>query len=196
LSGVQRLGCSSAPLSPKEAESVLDLSTATKKRKVENFSTSDSFTVRKLMRTEAECQGGRVTPEQTVTSPLTVCTDKNNNTKNCRNRPLPVDQGEPPVNKVIKDINGNHIAPLGDVLVESTTDLVDVSSWDTDQVVRFVSKVPGCQEYAEDFREHRIDGATLPHLSEDHLLNQIKMKLGPAIRLRLAITKLHSTCKD
>ena len=40
------------------------------------------------------------------------------------------------------------------------------------------------------FREHRIDGATLPHLSEGHLINFVKMKLGPAIRLRLAIQRL------
>ena len=40
------------------------------------------------------------------------------------------------------------------------------------------------------FREHKIDGTTLPHLSEEHLLNFVKMKLGPAIRLRLAIARL------
>ena len=37
------------------------------------------------------------------------------------------------------------------------------------------------------FREHMIDGSTLPHLSEDHLLKFVSMKLGPAIRLKMAV---------
>ncbi|ELT97634.1 hypothetical protein CAPTEDRAFT_226340 [Capitella teleta] len=66
----------------------------------------------------------------------------------------------------------------------------ELSSWSVDRVADFVSTVPGCQAYAQDFREQQIDGTSLPHLSEEHLLNCVRMKLGPAIRLRLAISRL------
>jgi len=37
------------------------------------------------------------------------------------------------------------------------------------------------------FVREQIDGVALVHVTEDHLLNVIKMRLGPMLRLRIAV---------
>ncbi|CAK9812928.1 Sterile alpha motif domain-containing protein 11 [Anthophora plagiata] len=44
------------------------------------------------------------------------------------------------------------------------------------------------------FREHRIDGAALPLLSEDHLTGPMGMKLGPALKLRALLARKLGAC--
>lgn len=39
------------------------------------------------------------------------------------------------------------------------------------------------------FREQAIDGETLPLLTEDHLLNNMGLKLGPALKIRSQVMK-------
>uniref|UniRef100_A0A1B0A0M8 SAM domain-containing protein n=1 Tax=Glossina pallidipes TaxID=7398 RepID=A0A1B0A0M8_GLOPL len=39
------------------------------------------------------------------------------------------------------------------------------------------------------FRDQCIDGSGLPLLTEDHLVNSLGMKLGPALKLRSALAK-------
>ena len=39
------------------------------------------------------------------------------------------------------------------------------------------------------FREHNIDGSSLPLLTEDHLTLRLGMKLGPALKLKSIISK-------
>jgi len=34
------------------------------------------------------------------------------------------------------------------------------------------------------FKDHMIDGETLPLLSEEHLLDTLGLKLGPALKVR------------
>ncbi|CAK9827438.1 Sterile alpha motif domain-containing protein 11 [Anthophora retusa] len=46
----------------------------------------------------------------------------------------------------------------------------------------------------ENFREHRIDGAALPLLSEDHLTGPMGMKLGPALKLRALLARKLGAC--
>lgn len=41
----------------------------------------------------------------------------------------------------------------------------------------------------QSFREQCIDGAGLPLLTEDHLMNSLGMKLGPALKLRSVLSK-------
>uniref|UniRef100_A0A1A9WM87 SAM domain-containing protein n=1 Tax=Glossina brevipalpis TaxID=37001 RepID=A0A1A9WM87_9MUSC len=41
----------------------------------------------------------------------------------------------------------------------------------------------------EHFRDQCIDGSGLPLLTEDHLVNSLGMKLGPALKLRSALAK-------
>lgn len=46
------------------------------------------------------------------------------------------------------------------------------------------------------FVREKIDGICLPHVTEDHLLNVFKMRLGPTIRLRLVIESLTHGVRD
>lgn len=43
--------------------------------------------------------------------------------------------------------------------------------------------------FLQSFREQCIDGAGLPLLTEDHLMNSLGMKLGPALKLRSVLSK-------
>ncbi|MBN3314423.1 SAM11 protein, partial [Atractosteus spatula] len=60
----------------------------------------------------------------------------------------------------------------------------DISKWTVDDVCSFVSSLSGCSEYTQVFREQAIDGETLPLLTEEHLLNNMGLKLGPALKIR------------
>lgn len=40
------------------------------------------------------------------------------------------------------------------------------------------------------FREQGIDGETLPLLTEEHLLNTMGLKLGPALKIRAQVSVL------
>lgn len=43
--------------------------------------------------------------------------------------------------------------------------------------------------FLQNFREQSIDGSGLPMLTEDHLMNSLGMKLGPALKLRSVLAK-------
>lgn len=51
------------------------------------------------------------------------------------------------------------------------------------EVVEFIENLPGCQDYAEDFRIQEIDGQALMLLKADHLMTAMGMKLGPALKI-------------
>lgn len=44
------------------------------------------------------------------------------------------------------------------------------------------------------FREHSIDGSTLPLLTEEHLMSTMNMKLGPALKLRSVLASKIGHC--
>lgn len=44
------------------------------------------------------------------------------------------------------------------------------------------------------FKEHMIDGETLPLLSEEHLLDTMGLKLGPALKIRSQVRQ-HGSVK-
>ncbi|XP_061940076.1 uncharacterized protein LOC108003973 isoform X3 [Apis cerana] len=69
-----------------------------------------------------------------------------------------------------------------------------VNRWTIEDVVNYVSSIDICAEYAQNFREHRIDGAALPLLSEDHLTGPMGMKLGPALKLRALLARKLGAC--
>lgn len=46
----------------------------------------------------------------------------------------------------------------------------------------------------QNFQEHRIDGSSLPLLSEDHLTGPMGMKLGPALKLRAMLARKLGAC--
>ncbi|XP_076258145.1 SAM-motif ubiquitously expressed punctatedly localized protein isoform X2 [Rhynchophorus ferrugineus] len=70
----------------------------------------------------------------------------------------------------------------------------DISSWSVDDVANFVGGIDICAEYAQNFRDQRIDGSGLPLLTEEHLTNTIGMKLGPALKLRSILAKKLGSC--
>uniref|UniRef100_A0A8C9NRE6 Sterile alpha motif domain containing 11 n=1 Tax=Serinus canaria TaxID=9135 RepID=A0A8C9NRE6_SERCA len=67
---------------------------------------------------------------------------------------------------------------------EESPALEDISKWTVEDVCSFVSSLSGCTEYTQVFREQAIDGETLPLLTEEHLLNNMGLKLGPALKIR------------
>lgn len=70
----------------------------------------------------------------------------------------------------------------------------ELSHWTVEDVVKFVTSIDSCSEYVEKFREQSIDGASLQLLSEEHLTVYLGMKLGPALKLRSAVSRLTGNC--
>ncbi|RWS24085.1 polyhomeotic-like protein 2, partial [Leptotrombidium deliense] len=62
--------------------------------------------------------------------------------------------------------------------------------WSVQDVFDFVRNLPGCQEYADEFRSQEIDGQALMLLKEDHLMSAMNMKLGPALKICSKINAL------
>ncbi|XP_072385808.1 uncharacterized protein Samuel isoform X2 [Diabrotica undecimpunctata] len=70
----------------------------------------------------------------------------------------------------------------------------DISNWSVDDVCNFISSIDICAEYTQTFRDERIDGSGLPLLTEEHLTNNMHMKLGPALKLRSILAKKLGSC--
>ncbi|XP_075856673.1 sterile alpha motif domain-containing protein 7 [Microcebus murinus] len=60
----------------------------------------------------------------------------------------------------------------------------DIQKWTVDDVHSFISGLPGCSDYAQVFKDHAIDGETLPLLTEEHLRGTMGLKLGPALKIQ------------
>ncbi|XP_041480687.1 uncharacterized protein LOC121428159 [Lytechinus variegatus] len=65
----------------------------------------------------------------------------------------------------------------------------DITSWSISDVSHFVQSLKGCEDYCQVFREQAIDGEILPVLTEDHLLHNMGLKLGPALKIRLHVAR-------
>lgn len=59
-----------------------------------------------------------------------------------------------------------------------------------EDVYDFVRHLDGCKEYAEEFKSQEIDGQALLLLKEKHLMNEMKMRLGPALKICSKINAL------
>lgn len=79
---------------------------------------------------------------------------------------------------------------MGGLYNDETTAPEDVNKWTVEDVCNFVGGLSGCGEYARVFREQGIDGETLPLLTEEHLLNTMGLKLGPALKIRAQVSVL------
>ncbi|XP_077293099.1 uncharacterized protein LOC143916081 isoform X2 [Arctopsyche grandis] len=64
---------------------------------------------------------------------------------------------------------------------------LEVATWTVDDVCKFVESIDICAEYSPMFREQRIDGSGLPLLTEDHLTGLLRMKLGPALKMKATL---------
>lgn len=62
--------------------------------------------------------------------------------------------------------------------------------WTVQEVVDFIHGLPGCADYADEFRSQEIDGQALLLLKEDHLMTAMSMKLGPALKICACIKSL------
>uniref|UniRef100_A0A672K4X2 Sterile alpha motif domain containing 11 n=1 Tax=Sinocyclocheilus grahami TaxID=75366 RepID=A0A672K4X2_SINGR len=84
-----------------------------------------------------------------------------------------------------------HTGAMGGLFVdgEEAGAAEDISKWSVEEVCSFISSLAGCGEYTQVFREQVIDGETLPLLTEDHLLNNMGLKLGPALKIRSQVAR-------
>lgn len=57
--------------------------------------------------------------------------------------------------------------------------------------VAYLSCLKSCDLAVQTFKDHMIDGETLPLLSEEHLLDTMGLKLGPALKIR---SQVRNTC--
>lgn len=73
---------------------------------------------------------------------------------------------------------------------EGTTVPMSVSKWSVNDVCNYVESLPDAKHFAKDFRENEIDGSALLLLKEDHLIQTLNIKLGPALKLCSHIKKL------
>ncbi|PKU34009.1 sterile alpha motif domain-containing protein 7 [Limosa lapponica baueri] len=72
---------------------------------------------------------------------------------------------------------------------EDMSSIEDIRKWTVDDVYNFISSLPGCSDYAQIFKDHAIDGETLPLLTEEHLLDTMGLKLGPALKIRSQVSR-------
>uniref|UniRef100_M3Z081 Sterile alpha motif domain containing 7 n=1 Tax=Mustela putorius furo TaxID=9669 RepID=M3Z081_MUSPF len=82
---------------------------------------------------------------------------------------------------------GNFISPRAHPLAtigENVSLDEDIQKWTVDDVYNFISGLPGCSDYAQVFKDHAIDGETLPLLTEEHLRSTLGLKLGPALKIQ------------
>uniref|UniRef100_A0A0K8UFS3 Sterile alpha motif domain-containing protein 11 n=2 Tax=Bactrocera latifrons TaxID=174628 RepID=A0A0K8UFS3_BACLA len=79
--------------------------------------------------------------------------------------------------------------PCNTAILKCQAESVEIAQWTVDDVCAFVGDIDICADYVQHFRDQCIDGSGLPLLTEDHLLNSLGMKLGPALKLRSKLAK-------
>ncbi|RXM28228.1 Sterile alpha motif domain-containing protein 7 [Acipenser ruthenus] len=88
---------------------------------------------------------------------------------------------------------GNGLLPPGAHSVfhngDEMSSVEDIRKWTVEDVYSFINSIPGCSEYAQTFKDHIIDGETLPLLTEEHLLDTLGLKLGPALKIRSQVSQ-------
>ncbi|XP_034296188.1 sterile alpha motif domain-containing protein 7 [Pantherophis guttatus] len=72
---------------------------------------------------------------------------------------------------------------------EEISSAEDIRKWTVEDVYSFINSLPGCSEYAQVFKDHVIDGETLPLLTEEHLLDMMGLKLGPALKIQSQVSQ-------
>ena len=72
----------------------------------------------------------------------------------------------------------------------------NVLDWTVDEVCQFVSSLTGSSDIAHAFREEHIDGHSLVLMQEDHLLNRMSIRLGPALKIIAQVKKLTENLEE
>ncbi|XP_003503547.1 sterile alpha motif domain-containing protein 7 [Cricetulus griseus] len=75
------------------------------------------------------------------------------------------------------------------VALRENHSLADIQKWTVDDVHNFIRSLPGCSDYAQVFKDHAIDGETLPLLTEQHLRGTMGLKLGPALKIQSQVSQ-------
>ncbi|XP_035279271.1 polyhomeotic-like protein 3 isoform X3 [Anguilla anguilla] len=83
--------------------------------------------------------------------------------------------------------------PLGGVPSSPSTTPPNPTLWTVQEVWSFIYSLPGCQDIAEEFRSQEIDGQALLLLTEEHLMNAMNIRLGPALKICARINSLKDT---
>lgn len=65
-----------------------------------------------------------------------------------------------------------------------------IDKWSVQDVYEFIKNLPGFGDYAEDFAVQEIDGQALSLLNDNHLVNTMGMKLGPALKILAKVQSL------
>lgn len=83
-------------------------------------------------------------------------------------------------NQLNNSMNGNEQFPSG-----------DPAEWNCDEVYQFVRIVAGVQ-VAQMFKSQEVDGSALSLIRDDHLVNTMQIKLGPALKIMSKFNELKS----
>ncbi|XP_034356074.1 sterile alpha motif domain-containing protein 7 [Arvicanthis niloticus] len=75
------------------------------------------------------------------------------------------------------------------VALRENHSLSDIQKWTVEDVYNFIRSLPGCSDYAQVFKDHAIDGETLPLLTEQHLRGTMGLKLGPALKIQSQVSQ-------
>ncbi|XP_008828342.1 sterile alpha motif domain-containing protein 7 [Nannospalax galili] len=86
----------------------------------------------------------------------------------------------------IASLPGAHALPA---IGESHSLAEDIQKWTIEDVHNFIKSLPGCSDYAQVFKDHAIDGETLPLLTEEHLRGTMGLKLGPALKIQSQVSQ-------
>ncbi|CAL1285757.1 unnamed protein product [Larinioides sclopetarius] len=70
-----------------------------------------------------------------------------------------------------------------------------VRQWSINQVAKFVSSLRGCEDLGKVFREQLIDGEALLEMTQADLINILKLKLGPAVKIFSSIQSFNQSEK-
>lgn len=62
--------------------------------------------------------------------------------------------------------------------------------WNIDDVVQWITMIPQCAPYAENFRRQQVDGKALLLLEMHHLVAHVALPTGPAVKILEAIREL------
>ncbi len=71
----------------------------------------------------------------------------------------------------------------------------DPTEWNCDEVFQFIKCVAGLQ-VAQLFRSQEVDGSALSLIRDDHLVNTMQIKLGPALKIMSKFNELNSLFKQ
>jgi polyhomeotic-like protein 1 len=107
-------------------------------------------------------------------SPSTAVSNSNSISNGTTEEKIQVPSSPAPSEKLKTDIENGDLPPIEEHIM---------MKWSVTQVCDFIKNLPGCSDYAEDFRLQEIDGQALLLLKENHLVSAMNMKLGPALKI-------------